>query len=154
CRFWVNGARGLIASAAPRLLLEDCLITGAFSETFLSLGLHANLVMHNNLVLLGGGHAIVAAGDQILELTDNYIEPGPTPFLRPPLDEAPARPVKVVAEGNIIGDCLLLGDTATGMPSAKIARTQVDWRGKNNLYVHSARPFLSFAQDKRELKNL
>src|SRR5262249_20058413 len=33
-------------------------------------------------------------------------------------------------------------------------RKQVDWQGSNNLYIHAARPFLSFAQDKSEVKTL
>jgi hypothetical protein len=154
CCFWVNGARGLIACAASRLRLEDSLVSAAFSETLLSLGLRVDLEMTNNLVHLFGPNAIVAPGSQTLRLADNYVEGGPAPLIRPPTDEAPARPVTILADGNIFVQIVLLGNETAGMPSEKVTRAQVKWEGNNNLYVCSGRPFASFAQNKRELKSL
>jgi hypothetical protein len=57
--------------------------------------------MTNNLLWLGGPRAIMAARDQNLRLTNNTWDALFTPLLCPPLDEAPARPVTVVAEGNV-----------------------------------------------------
>ncbi len=153
CRFWVNGARGLLACAAPRLLLEDCQIVGAFGEAVVSLALRADLEMTNNLVSQLGPQAIVASGNQTLRLTNNTFDTGLMTLLRPPLDEAPARPVTVVAEGNLFWNCRLLAGEGGGMPSEKVARTQVKWQGKDNLYARGY-PYVSFAQDQRELKRL
>jgi hypothetical protein len=154
CRFWVNGARGLIRCAAPRLLLEDCLIVGTFDEALLSLGLRVDLKMTNNLVYLGAPQAIVASGLQTVWLTDNHIDAGGAALLRPPLDEAPARPVTVVAEGNIFAHLPLLGDGGAAMPSENVTRTQVKWQGKNNLYLRTGRPYVAFTQGQREVKSL
>ena len=156
CRFWVNGPRGLIACAVPRLILENCLIASAYTESLLSLSPRVDLEMTNNLVTFLGPHAIVAPGNQSLRLVNNTIDGG-LAFLQPPLDEAPARPVTVIAEGNVFREFLLLGDSGIGMPSEKITRTQVKWQGENNFYVHPPnfyRPYGRFEHDKRELKSL
>ena len=84
----VNGPAGLIACAAPRLIVEDCLIAGHFAESLLSLKSHADLEMTNNLVTFIAKHAIVAPGDQTLRLSDNTIDGGAA-LLGLPLDERP-----------------------------------------------------------------
>jgi hypothetical protein len=152
CRFWVNGVRGLMACAAPRLRLEDCMIVAAPRETLVSLALGADLEMTNNVVSVIGRHAIAASGKQTLRLTNNTFDAGPMTFLRPPPDKAPARPVAVVAEGNLFWNCPQLGVGGV-MPSEEVARTQVSWRGQDNLYVRGS-PYVSFAQGKRALKSL
>jgi hypothetical protein len=154
CRFWGNGARGLIAYAGPRLRVENSLVLTGFGEALLSLGLRADLEMTNNLVHVGGPQVILASGNQTVRLTNNYIEGGATPLLRPPTDEAPARPVTVLADGNTLAHLLLVGDAGAGMPSERVTRAQVIWEGSNNLHVRSERPFVSFSQDRRELKSL
>jgi hypothetical protein len=153
CRFWVYGARGLIACAAPRLRLEDCLFIGAFDEAFVSLAPRADLEMTNNLVWLGKMFAIVASGNQVLRATNNTFDLGSVPWLRPPLDEASARQVTVIAEGNAFWGCRMLAAEEGGTISEKVTRLQVKWQGQDNLYVRSA-PYVSFAQDQRVLNSL
>jgi hypothetical protein len=153
CRFWVNGPRGLIRNAGPALRLEDCLVASSYTEALLSLGRRTDLEMVNNVVVPIGPTTVAAAGDQTLRLTDNtfVVET----LLRPPLDEAPERPVTVVAEGNVFRGERLLGDKGTDMPSEKVARAQVKWQGKNNLYSRgSMQTYVSFGREKRELKTL
>jgi hypothetical protein len=134
CRFWVTGAGGLIHCAAPRLVVEDCLIFVAYGEV-LSLAPRVELRLTNNVLAAPGPPAILAAGDQTLHLTNNTFDTSTWWLLRPPQDEAPARPVTVVAEGNLFRNGPLLTGAGGRLPSEKVMRTQVRWQGKDNLYV-------------------
>jgi hypothetical protein len=112
--------------------------------------------MTNNLMSLWGSQVIVAAGNQTLHLSNNTFDGWLIPLLRPPLEEAPARPVTVVAEGNVLWGLPPLGGEGGAMTSEKVARAQVKWQGRDNLYVldPSVRRYVSFAQEKREVKSL
>ena len=111
--------------------------------------------MKNNLIGSFGLVIWAGFGNQTLRLTGNtFLSGGSSFLLQPPTTEAQARPVTVVAEGNLFLDYGLLNGPDARMPSEKVTCAQVKMAGQRQPLRALPAAYVAFTQEKREVTSL